>query len=276
MARKVARELGVDLATVSGTGPGGRITKDDVERAAATPAAAPAAGIASQAGSTLPVRGMRKTIAARMHESLMTMAQLTMDMDVNMDDAVKLRGQLVEEWQDDGVRPSFTDLVIRAAARALEKHPLMNASWGDDEITLHGDVHVGMAVSLDEGLIVPVIKHANAISVKDLAQESSRLAAAARDGNLGLDDMQDGTFTVSALGMMGVDAFTPIINAPQAGILGVNRIRDDVAWEGDRPVKTQVMRLSLTWDHRVLDGAPAAEFLAEVKSLLEAPYRLLL
>ena len=277
MARKLARELGVDLAAVSGTGPGGRITKDDVERAAAAPApAASAAAVASRASGTVAVRGMRKTIAARMHESLMTMAQLTMDMDVNMDDAVKLRGQLVEEWEDEGVRPSYTDLVIRAVARALEKHPRMNASWGDDEITLHGDVHVGMAVSLQEGLIVPVIKNANAISVKDLAQESSRLAAAAREGNLGLDDMQDGTFTVSALGMMGVDSFTPIINAPQAGILGVNRIRDDVAWDGDRPVKTQVMRLSLTWDHRVLDGAPAAEFLGEVKALLEAPYRLLL
>jgi len=271
MARKLARELGVELQHVSGTGPGGRITKEDVERAANT------TGLTStRTGEKIPVRGMRKTIAARMHESLSTMAQLTMDMDVNMDDAIKLRGQLVEEWEAEGVRPSFTDLVIRAVARALEKHPLMNASWGDQDITLHGDVHVGMAVSLPEGLIVPVIKHANQISVKTLAQESTRLATAARDGNLGLAEMQDGTFTVSALGMMGVDSFTPIINAPQAGILGVNRIRDEVKWEGDRPCKTQVMRLSLTWDHRVLDGAPAAEFLGEVKQLLEAPYRLLL
>ena len=271
MARKLARELGVNLQQVRGTGPGGRITKEDVERAANTPKPASA-----QPASTIPVRGMRKTIAARMHESLSSMAQLTMDMDVNMDDAIKLRGQLVEEWQDEGIRPSFTDLVIRAVSRALEKHPLMNASWGDNEITLHGDVHVGMAVSLPEGLIVPVIKHTNQISVKALAEESTRLAGAAREGKLGLDEMQDGTFTVSALGMMGVDSFTPIINAPQAGILGVNRIRDEVKWDGDRPTKTQVMRLSLTWDHRVLDGAPAAEFLGEVKQLLEAPYRLLL
>ena len=273
MARKLARELNIDLTTVSGTGPGGRITKDDVEQAARTPK--PAA-VASTPGSTVPIRGMRKTIAERMHASLTEMAQLTMDMDVQMDDAIKLRGQLVEEWADEGVKPSFTDIVLRAVARALDKHPLMNASWGEKDITLHGDVHVGMAVSLDEGLIVPVIKNANKISVKELAQESTRLAQAARDGSLGVDDLTGGTFTVSALGMMGVDSFTPIINSPQAGILGVNRIRDDVAWEGDRPIKVQVMRLSLTWDHRVLDGAPAAAFLGEVKSLLEAPYRLLL
>ncbi len=276
MARKLARELGVDLATVQGTGPGGRITKDDVEAAHAAPAAAPATALPATPGSTVPVRGMRKTIAQRMHASLMEMAQLTMDMDVVMDDAIKLRTQLIEEWQDEGVRPTYTDLVIRAAARALKKHPTMNSSWGDAELTLHGDVHVGIAVSLDEGLIVPVIKNADRISVKELAAESSRLAAAARDNQLSLDDTQGGTFTVSALGMMGVDSFTPIINSPQAGILGVNRIRDDVRWEGDRPVRTQVMRLSLTWDHRVLDGAPAAEFLGEIKALLEAPYRLLL
>jgi pyruvate dehydrogenase E2 component (dihydrolipoamide acetyltransferase) len=279
MARKLARELGVELSQVTGTGPGGRITKDDVEKAAAAapaaPAAAPAAAPSLPAG-TVPVRGMRKTIAERMHESLQSMAQLTMDMDVNMDDAVKLRNQLVEEWSEEGIKPTYTDLVIRATARALAKHPLINASWGDKEITLHSEINVGMAVALEEGLIVPVIKNAANISIKQLADESTRLAAAVRDGNVALDDMQGGTFTVSALGMFGVDAFTPIINAPQAGILGVNRIRDDVAWDGDKPVKTQVMRLSLTWDHRVLDGGPAASFLAEIKGLLEAPYRLLL
>lgn len=276
MARKLARELGVDLANVSGSGPGGRITREDVERAAAQPAPAAAVAPAATVAGSVPVRGMRKTIAERMHDSLQSMAQLTMDMDVTMDDAIKLRNQLVEEWADEGVKPSYTDLVIRAVARALQKHPTMNASWGDKEITLHGDIHVGMAVALEDGLIVPVIKNAADISVKALAQESTRLALDARNGSVSLDDMQGGTFTVSALGMFGVDSFTPIINSPQAGILGVNRIRDDVAWEGDKPVRTQVMRLSLTWDHRVLDGGPAALFLAEVKSLLEAPYRLLL
>lgn len=278
MARKVARELGVDIATVTGTGPGGRITKEDVERAASAPApAAPVAreAVAARGDQTVPVRGMRKTIAARMHESLQTMAQLTMDMDVIMDDAVKLRGQLIDEWADEGVRPTYTDLVIRAAAKALEKHPLMNSVFTETEMTLKGEVNVGMAVALDEGLIVPVVRHANLLNMKELARESSRLAAACRDGNLTPDDLQGGTFTVSALGMFGVDSFTPIINSPQVGILGVNRLRDDVAWDGAVPVKRQAMRLSLTWDHRALDGAPAAQFLATVRDLLEAPYRLL-
>ncbi len=276
MARKLARELGVDLALVRGTGPGGRITKDDVERAAAAPPAPAAAPVfASGEDRVVPVRGMRKTIATRMFESLQSSAQLTMDMDANMDDAVKLRSQLVDEWQDEGVRPSYTDLVIRAAAKALEKHPLMNSVFGETEMTLRGDINVGMAVALEEGLIVPVVRHANQLGMKELARESGRLAQAARDGALTPDDLQDGTFTVSALGMFGVDAFTPIINAPQSGILGVNRLRDDLKWVGNTPVKTQVMRLSLTWDHRALDGAPAAQFLAAVRDLLEAPYRLL-
>ena len=276
MARKLARELGVDLALVRGTGPGGRITKDDVERAAAAPPAPAAAPVfASGEDRVVPVRGMRKTIATRMFESLQSSAQLTMDMDANMDDAVKLRSQLVDEWQDEGVRPTYTDLVIRAAAKALEKHPLMNSVFGETEMTLRGDINVGMAVALEEGLIVPVVRHANRLSMKELARESARLAQAARDGALTPDDLQDGTFTVSALGMFGVDAFTPIINAPQSGILGVNRLRDDLKWVGEVPMKTQVMRLSLTWDHRALDGAPAAQFLATVRELLEAPFRLL-
>ncbi|MBM4205764.1 MAG: 2-oxo acid dehydrogenase subunit E2 [Gammaproteobacteria bacterium] len=280
LARKTARELGVDISTVKGTGPGGRVTKEDVEaasalRAAASRAAQTATPKAAGPARTIPVKGMRKTIAARMHESLMSMAQLTMDMDVNMDDAIKLRTQLVEEWKDEGIKPTYTDLVIRAVAKALEKHPLMNASWGDTEITLHSEIHLGMAVALPEGLIVPVVRDAAERGFKSLAKETTRLAEAVRNNKVSLDDMQGGTFTVSALGMFGVDSFTPIINSPQAGILGVNRIRDDIRWDGNTPVKTESMRLSLTWDHRVLDGAPAAEFLRTVKTLLEAPYRLL-
>ncbi|MCR9279810.1 MAG: 2-oxo acid dehydrogenase subunit E2 [Pseudomonadaceae bacterium] len=279
-ARKVARELAVDITTVTGTGPGGRITKDDVEAASKAPSqnalpalpAAPAAG----AGESIPVRGMRKTIAERMHSSLMESAQLTMDMDVVMDDAIKLRAQLIDEWSDEGIRPSYNDLVIRAVSKSLRDHPMMNASFMGTEIVTHAEVAVGMAVALDEGLIVPVVRNSDRLGMRDLAVESARLAVAARDGKLGLDDLQGGTFTVSALGMFGVDSFTPIINAPQSGILGVNRIRDDVAWDGDRPVRRQVMRLSLTWDHRTLDGAPAAQFLASVRDYLESPFRLLI
>ena len=122
---------------------------------------------------------------------------------------------------------------------------------------------------------MPVVQHADRLAMEEIAAESARLAAAARDGTLTPDDLQNGTFTVTTLGMYGVDSFTPIINLPQAGILGVNRIRDDTAWENGHPIRVQMMRLSLTWDHRILDGTPAAQFLAEVRDLLEAPYRLL-
>jgi pyruvate/2-oxoglutarate dehydrogenase complex dihydrolipoamide acyltransferase (E2) component len=287
IARKLARELGIDLASVTGTGPGGRITKEDVERSAAEAkrrpapvAAAPAAPAHAPVGGakpdqTLPIRGMRKTIAARMHESLASMAQLTMNMDVVMDDAVRLRTQLLAEWQEQGLRITYTDLVIRAVAKALETHPLMNSVFGEREITLKGAINVGMAVAVEDGLLVPVVQNANLRGMREIVAESSRLAAAAREGRLSVDDLQGGTFTVTALGMFGIDSFTPIINAPQVGILGVNRIRGEVAWDGATPVKQQRMTLSLTWDHRALDGAPAAAFLGTVRDLLEAPFRLL-
>jgi len=281
VARRTAAELGVDLSRVQGTGPGGRITKEDVERAATAKEATPGTvskeatpGTASTPG-TVAVKGIRKTIATRMFDSLRGSAQLTMDMDVAMDDTVRLREQLIAEWESAKIRPTYTDLVVKAVAKALTQHRLMNSVFGDTEIVLLGDIHVGVAVAVDAGLVVPVIRHADRLSVREIAVESARLASAARDGTLGLDDMAGGTFTVSALGMYGVDSFTPILNAPQSGILGVNRIRDDVGWDGDRPVKRKAMRLSLTWDHRVLDGAPAAQFLGSVRDLLQAPYRLL-
>ncbi len=280
LARKRAEALGVDLSSVTGTGPGGRITKEDVEAAAAggAPAAVPAVAAAPAAAredEVMAVRGMRKVIAERMYASLQETAQLTMDMDVAMDDCVKLRSQLIEEWAGDSVRPSYTDIVMKAAAKALLDHPRMNAQFLGTEMNLRGEVHVGMAVALDEGLVVPVVRHVDQLGLKEIALESSRLAGLAREGKLGLDDMAGGTFTVSTLGMFGVDSFTPILNPPEVGILGVNRLRDDVRWEGERPVRQKAMTLSLTWDHRALDGAPAAQFLASVRDYLEAPFRLL-
>lgn len=291
LARRLAKELGVNLANVRGSGPGGRIVKEDVEAAAAAPrlrvvpdavgtnaqrpvSVRPPAG--PQAGDKVPLRGMRKAIATRMFQSLQSTAQLTMNMDVRMDECVKLREQLIAEWAEQGVKPSYTDLVVRAVAKALAQHPRMNSAMGETEITLLESVHVGIAVALDEGLVVPVIRNASALGVKEIAQESARLVRAARDGKLSMDDYAGGTFSVSTLGMFGVDSFTPILNPPQAGILGVNRIREAVGWEGERAVKRKAMTLSLTWDHRVLDGEPAARFLATVRDLLESPYRLLL
>lgn len=283
LARKVAERLGVDLATVHGTGPGGRITQEDVDAAAlrsATPGPAVTATRTQtdqhQPGERIPIRGMRKVIAERMHASLQEMAQLTMGMDVAMDDAIKLRGQLIDEWAAEGVRPSYTDLVIKAVAKALRQHPLLNATMRESEIELLGEVHVGMAVAVSDGLLVPVIRNADVRSLKEIASESTRLADAARAGKLGLDEMAEGTFSVTALGMSGVDFFTPVINPPNVAILGVGRIHDTTAWEGERPVRRQVMTLSLTIDHRAVDGAPGAAFLATVRDTLEAPYRLLI
>ena len=274
VARRTAQQLGIGLSDVIGTGPGGRIVKEDVEQASRRTATS-ATETGPQAGETLRLSGMRKTIARNMHESLQSTAQLTMDMEVAMDDAVKLRKQLGVEWQSEGVKPSYTDLVVKAAAKALALHPRMNSTMDETSITLLEEIHVGIAVALEEGLVVPVIRDALTRDVKSIAHDASRLAGAARDGKLGMDDMHGGTFTVTTLGMFGVDSFTPILNAGQTGILGVNRIADGVRWEGDRPIKCQTMRLSLTWDHRVLDGEPAARFLGTVRDLLEAPYRLL-
>ena len=281
LAKRIAAERGVNLATVRGSGPGGRIIQADVEAASSQSGSnvsrAPASDSGAQQyqpGQSIPLKGMRRTIAQRMHESLKETAQLSMDMAATMDDAVKLRTQLVKEWE--GIaKPTFTDLVIRAVAKALREHPQMNSQFQTDAIELMQDVHVGLAVAVPEGLLVPVIRDADQLTLQEIAIESARLANAAREGTLGLDDFAGGTFTVSALGMFGVNSFTPIINRPQSGILGVNQIYDGLAWDGDTPVKTKQMNLSLTWDHRVLDGAPAAEFLATVVELLSEPYRLL-
>jgi len=286
-ARTAAERLGVDLATVRGSGPDGRVTRHDVYSAArsAGPDAghgrAPALSLGEpvagpRPGDSVPLTGVRGVIAERMHESLRSSAQLTLSIDVDMGRAVALRDQLEEIGPDElGTVPGFTDFVIAAAARALRRHPMANASIVGDSIEVLRDVNVGMAVAVDAGLIVPVVRAADELSLLDLAVESQRLATAARDGKLGLADLEGGTFSVSALGMFGVDFFTPVINPPNAAILGVGRIRDDVAWDGDIPVKATSMTLSLTWDHRILDGAPAADFAGTIRRYLEEPVRLL-
>jgi len=275
LAKRLAADRGIDLSRVKGTGPAGRIVQADLDGLTVSTGVSTAASTRALAGDSVPVKGMRRIIAKRMHSSLQSSAQLTMNMEVLMDDAVKMREQLIVEWQPEGIRPTYTDLVVKAVAKALQKHPLMNSVFSENKITLLEEYHIGIAVALPDGLVVPTITNANLLSLKEITVESSRLATAAREGSLGLDDYAGGTFTVTALGMFGVDSFTPIINEPQAGILGVNRIYDGVEWNNDNPVKAKKMNLSLTWDHRVIDGAPAAQFLMEVKTLLDAPYRLL-
>ncbi len=275
LARRIAETRGIDLSLVQGSGPNGRILQADLDHLPTQASAQKMTPVGPSAGSVVPVRGMRKTIASRMLQSLQESAQLSMDMTASMDDAVRLRTQLLKEWDGDA-RPTYTDLVIKATAKALVKHPMMNSRFDGSEIVLLEAVHMGLAVAVPDGLLVPVIRDAHSLSLKEIAIESARLANAAREGTLGLDDFAGGTFTVSALGMFGVNSFTPIINQPQSGIVGVNQLFDGVTWEGDKPVKAKQMNLSLTWDHRVLDGAPAAEFLASVVEFLSEPYRLLL
>ena len=270
-ARRLAEELNVDLSQVQGTGPRGRITKDDVTDAAESPAEMrPPDG-----PDAVPLTGMRKVIADRMYQSLQTTAQLTIEMEVCMDDAIKLRTALLDEWASNDIRVTYTDLVVAACVKALQQHPMMNATLVNGTISSNASVHIGIAVALKEGLIVPVLHDADSKSLKERATEAASLAERARSTKLTLDDVNGGTFTVTSLGMYGVDTFTPILNAPQTGILGVGRIYDGVRWVHDRAIRTQNLRLSLTWDHRVVDGAPAAEFLRGVKELLEAPYRLI-
>lgn len=280
-AAKAAERLGVDIAAVAGTGPAGRVSRQDVydharRRGGSAPRTVEPAAAGPRPGDTVPMTGMRGVIAERMHASLQEMAQLTLTMDVDMDNAVALRSQLKDLGvQELGAVPGYTDFVIAAVARALQAHPMANAQVDDGGISVLEDINVGMAVAVPDGLVVPVVHGTDQLGLVDLAVETSRLAAAARDRKLTLGEMEGGTFSVTALGMFGVDGFTPVINPPNAGILGVGRIRDDVAWDGTTPVRVQRMTLSLTWDHRVLDGAPAAEFTQTVKQYLEQPLRLL-
>ena len=287
--RQLADLLGIDLATVAADPAEGRVTRDAVARhvrtllGGAAPAAAPRAGDSSGAvptsaiapmtqtpTSVVPLRGMRGTIAKRMHASLQEMAQLTLFMDADLGAVVADRTARAER----GTAPGFTDYVIAAAARALRTHPGANAQVVDGGIALLPDVHVGMAVAVEDGLMVPVIHHADRLDLSSLAVETKRLAEAARTKTVALEDLTGGTFSVSALGMFGVDGFTPVINPPNVAILGVGRLRDDVVLTDGHVGTAKRLTLSLTWDHRVLDGAPAAEFCREIVRLLASPAEL--
>lgn len=280
-AKRLAREHGIDLAALTGSGPEGRIVAGDIESAIATPAAEPTSRGAA-AAEAVPFRGMRRTIGTRMHGSLQTMAQLTMAMDVDMTRAVALRRELLELWQDRDLRPSYTDFVIKAAALALHEHPRVNAELQGDppnSVIVHAQIHVGFAVALGEGLIVPVTRDTDHIPLDELAPLTADLAARARAGELSPDDLTGGTFTVTSLGMYGVEVFTPIINPPQAAILGVGGIAERPVFSGETGTDVErraFMTLSLTIDHRILDGAPGADFMRTVKHILEHPSRLLL
>ncbi|MER6159677.1 dihydrolipoamide acetyltransferase family protein [Streptomyces sp. NPDC001868] len=273
LVRKLAKERDIDLSTVNGTGPGGRIRRSDLD--AVTPAPV-RRNTVPQPGDVLPLTGMRGTIARRMHASLQEMAQLTHGYEVRMDAVVSLRDRLKEEWADSDLPvPSLNDFLLKAAALALREHPLLNATVREDAVHLLDGIHLGFAVAVPGGLMVPVIEDAVALPLPEIARRSRALAQAAREGRISPTQLEGATFTVTSLGGYGVDFFTPVINPGNVAILGVGRLRDGVEWVDDRPLRTRVLTLSLTFDHRAVDGAPAAEYLRTVGELLSKPLRLL-
>ena len=262
-ARKLAKEHSIDLALMTGTGPRGRITREDVQKIIDSGGQVAPSAAAPAAAEDIPLRGMRKVIAERMHQSLQGSAQLTITTEVDVTQLIDRRQEVRQDFN-----ATYTDFIVQACAHALRQHPRMNAQLEGDIIRANNAIHVGLAVALDEGLIVPVVRDADKKSLKDIAAEAKTLAEKARASQLKLEEVSGGTFTVSNLGMYGVDAFTPIINTPQSGILGVGRIVEKPVILRGEITKRSMMVLSLTFDHRVIDGAPAGAFLRTVADLL--------
>jgi pyruvate dehydrogenase E2 component (dihydrolipoamide acetyltransferase) len=265
VARRLAQQHGIDLRHVQGTGPRGRIVVEDVQRAIAAQAQP-----AVPSPQAVPLKGMRQTIATRMMQSLQTMAQVTLTTEVDVTDAMRLREGLARHWPDTGLSPLH--LVIKATARALREHPRMNAIQRQDAVEPAPEVNIGVAVSLPEGLIVPTIRRADEKPLAAIAEEARDLAHKAREGKASYAEVSGGTFTITNLGPYEIDAFTPIINPPQVGILGVGRVIEKPVVYGGEIAKRSMMFLSLTFDHRVIDGAPAAAFLRAIKEALEDPW----
>ena len=267
-ARRLAKDHGIDLKQVHGTGPGGRITVEDVQRViTATAHPAPSGPPStSLAGQIIPLTGMRGTVARRMQQSLHTSAQVTLVTEVDVSALVQLREELKPE-----LGLTYTDLIVKAAALALKEHPRFNAWLEGESLHLVQDIHIGVAVALDEGLIVPIVRNADQKSLPAIAQETTRLAQRAREGSLTREEVTGSTFSVSNLGMYGIDAFTPIINPPEIAILGIGRINEKLVRVSRGAEWREMMTLSLTFDHRAIDGAPAAAFLQTIGKHLEHP-----
>ncbi len=261
LARRIAEEEGLDLAQVEGSGPGDRIVEEDVLGALERrePSAPPQA---------IPFTGMRESIAEQMVHSLRTMAQLTITTKVDVTELRETRAALRERWEK---KISYTDLLVKAVTVALADHPLLGARLESDEILLPTALNIGVAVALEEGLMVPVIRDADQLTVPEISDAIKDLAQRARSNELSVDEVTEAVFTVTNMGMFGVDAFTPIINPPEVAILGVGRIVEEVAWVNGQAQPRAMMTLSLTIDHRVVDGAPGGAFLQTLTQLLEHP-----
>jgi pyruvate dehydrogenase E2 component (dihydrolipoamide acetyltransferase) len=284
LAAKLAADMGVAAEGVTGTGPGGRVTADDVRRAGTPAAGAPAPMVPAPATAPtpgaiveVPLRGIRKTIADRLAESYRAAPHVPVRLDVDMTEAVRFREQVLPEierrW---GVRLTFTDIIAAATAAALAESPALNATLEGDVVRQHATVNLGVAVALEDGLIVPVVLNAAALSLGGLAAQIRALAEKARAGRLTGEELTGGTFTITNLGSYGIQSFDPILNPPQVAILGVGAIEERLVPRDGQPAVRRMMTLTLTFDHRALDGVPAARFLARLRELLEKPYLILL
>ena len=273
LARRIARERGIDLSNVAGTGPDGRVVAEDVERAAATgapvapPVSAPTAP--PQEVELEQLSSMRKTIARRLTEAWQAPV-FQLGVTVDMERAQIVRAKLVE-LHTEGAKPTLSDLLTKVCASALLRHPAVNALYKGDAIELHPTANVGIAVAIPNGLVVPVIRSAERLSVAGIANARAELVERARTGKLQQGDLDGGTFTISNLGMYGIERFVAVLNPPQAAILAIGSVEDKVVAVDGQPVVRPRMELTLTCDHRAVDGATGAQFLTTVKQFLEEP-----
>ncbi len=282
VARRLAQEMGVDLSTVQGTGEGGRVRREDVERAAATrPAPAPSAPAAPPPiGAAEPLTGVRRVVAERMAHSFTSTPHFYLTAEVDATALTRMREGLLPRIEaSSGVRLTVTDILVKVCAQALSEHPEVNVAFaesgGGPGIVRQADVNVGVAVALEQGLVVPVVRGADRLTLAEIAGRRTELVERARAGKLGLQDLEGGTFTLSNLGMFGVDQFQAIINAPQAAILAVGRVRERPVAADGAVVVRPTLHLTLSLDHRLLDGAQGARFLERVAQLIAEPYLLL-
>lgn len=280
LAKKIAQEKGIDLHQLSGSGDGGRIVKKDIETytPSAKPAAASNANVqravaGEESYSDTPLTQMRKTIARRLGESMFSAPHFYLTMEINMDNAIKAREAMNAISP---VKISFNDMLIKACSVALKKHPDVNSSWMGDFIRHNHHIHIGSAVAMPEGLIVPVIKHADLKTLSQIASEAKELYAKARDKKLQPQEFSGNTFTISNLGMMDIEEFTAIINPPDSCILAVGKIKEIVVSKNKEFVATNVMKVTMSCDHRSVDGAVGAAFLQTLKQLMQDPITMLL
>ncbi|TVR18866.1 MAG: pyruvate dehydrogenase complex dihydrolipoamide acetyltransferase [Balneolaceae bacterium] len=276
LAKKMAEEKGIELGSVKGSGPDGRIVKRDIEGYKPSEEKKPSAPVAtfeSEESEEVKISQMRKTIARRLSESKFTNPHFYETIDIDMEEAIRARTSL-NEVSD--VKISFNDIVVKACAAALRRHPAVNSSWLDDIIRKHGDVNVAVAVAIEDGLMTPVIRHADKKNLRQISAETRELAGLARDKKLQPEQMEGSTFTISNLGMFGIEEFTAIINPPNACILAVGAIRDVPVVKNGEVVPGKRMKVTLSSDHRIVDGAKAAEFLNTLRQMIENPLAMML